>query len=77
MNFSYVKSICLIAAYIAGSNKDAIDNRLFLKQASGKLRRPNKTVDTKIQVSGQNLLGKTKKFPVERFFGIADYLLSI
>lgn len=40
------------------------------------MRRAIKT-DPKSQTAGQNLMGKTKKFPIERFFGIVDFLLSI
>jgi hypothetical protein len=76
INFSYIKSVCLVAAFVAGFNRDIMDQRFFLKSVLGKMRRTTKA-DPKSQVAGQNLMGKTKKFPIERFFGIADFLLSI
>lgn len=34
LNFSYMQSLVLISAYVAGSNKEAQDTRTFLKEAS-------------------------------------------
>ncbi|CDW82255.1 UNKNOWN [Stylonychia lemnae] len=77
INFSFMQSMCLIAAYLAGKNKEYLDQRMFGRGSNAKLRRigPGKT-EAKNQPN-QMLLGKTKKFQYERFASIIDYLLSL
>lgn len=34
LNFSYIQSLILISAYVAGNNKEAFDTKMFLKELS-------------------------------------------
>lgn len=38
INFSYLQSMCLIAAYLSGANKEAMDSRIFTKQQHKKMK---------------------------------------
>jgi hypothetical protein len=39
VNFSFMQSLCLIGAYLAGANKEQIDNRIFSNRVQGKMRK--------------------------------------
>ena len=76
-NFSYLQSIIIIAAYLAGSNKESGDCKMFeidrTRQRS-KMGNANKNFDEK---KGQHMVGKTKRFVIDRLAGIVDYLTSL
>ncbi len=38
INFSYLQSMCLIAAYLSGANKETMDSRIFTKQQHKKIK---------------------------------------
>jgi hypothetical protein len=76
INFSYMQSLCLIGAYLAGANKEKIDNKIFVKTQQ-KIRKNFKGFDTKASDKGVLQLGKTKKFGSERFFAIVDFLIAL
>jgi hypothetical protein len=67
-----MQSIILIGAFIAGSNKESTDIRLFDKDVSKfKMRSgANKVINS-------NLMGKTRRFSIDRLEAIVDYLSSI
>ena len=69
-----MQSILLISAFIAGSNKEATDIKIFeTDQTKYRLRKGNAN-DAK---KGVNLLGKTRRFSLDRLVAIADYLASL
>lgn len=68
-----MQSIFLIAAYIAGHNKDSIDSRMFSFERKKFIQRKSKK-DNKNNVG---IVGKTKKFGIERIFAIVDYFVSL
>ena len=72
--FSFMQSIILIAAFLAGSNKESTDIRLFDIDRS-KFR--CKTGNANQAKPGANLLGKTKRFGIDRLTAIVDYLSSL
>ena len=77
LNFSYLQSIILIASYIAGSNKEQTDVKLFDVDRT-KLRSRNLNANTAASnKQGTNLVGKTKRFSIDRLIAIVDYLSSL
>jgi len=68
-----MQSIALIAGYIAGMNKESMDCKLFEKDRA-KIRntKQKETQSTKTQAI---LLGKSKKFNIDRYFAILDFIL--
>lgn len=46
INFSFMQSICLIAAYLAGANSEKHDGKIFTKLGSRTRRQP-KAAETK------------------------------
>eukprot|EP00347_Sterkiella_histriomuscorum_P014360 403361169 len=81
MNFTYMQSLCLIAAYLAGANKECIDQRMFQNRSISTRSKKGltnvKSDQQKQPGQGQFMLGKTKKFYFERYAGIIDYLVSL
>ena len=77
-NFSFMQSLILIAAYIAGSNKESTDGRLF-EMEKGRHRRVAHQNNTNQahKDGGQYLLGKTKRFSFDRLLAITQHLASI
>ena len=70
MNFSFLQSLALCAAFITGMNKESQDIRLFDKTQKSKPR-------NQANKEGQPaLVGKSKRFTLERFCAILDYLIS-
>ena len=77
VNFSYMQSMALIAAYICGINKESTDLRMFEKSTMHK-QRTNKTSTKKPEAKDKAyLLGKSKRFTLERYSAVLDYLMSI
>lgn len=71
-----MQSIVLLAAYIAGTNKESTDTRLFDVERSkwrgargGPNNMPNATGGVKSQST--LLVGKTKRFTIDRLVAIA------
>lgn len=76
INFSFLQSLVLIAAYICGLNKESQDIRMFEARNETKRRAAtNKKKET--DKSQPNMLGKSKRFNLERFTAVLDYLMSI
>ena len=74
MNFSYMQSLALCAAYITGINKESSDVKIFEKRTQG-----GKSKAVKPQGSGKDgigMVGKSKRFSLERYSAILDYLIS-
>lgn len=71
-NFNFMQSLILICSYIAGQNKETTDLKMFQKERS-------KKGGGKAKADKQNafLMGKTKKFGMERVTSIIDCLLSL
>ena len=70
-----MQSIILISAFICGNNKEGTDIRLFEVDASKyKMRKGS---SNKEQKAGANLLGKTRRFGIDRLMAVADYLASL
>lgn len=76
-NFSFMQSLILIAAYIAGSNKESTDVRLFEMEKSRQRRGGNQNNTNATKDGGQFLLGKTKRFSLDRLLAIAQHLASL
>ena len=74
MNFSYMQSLALCAAYITGMNKESSDMKIF--DRTHKSGKPKNTKQTKMTQAAQNMIGKSKRFSLERFSAILDYLVS-
>ena len=75
INFTFLQSMALIAAYVTGMNKESLDCKLFDKDKS-KMRANKQKADTNTKQKAI-LTGKTKKFGIDRYFAILDFLLSI
>jgi hypothetical protein len=75
-NFSYLQSMVLIAGFLAGSNKESGDCKMFEvdKSKQRSKQNANKALDEK---GGTHLVGKTKRFVVDRLAAIVDYLTSL
>lgn len=72
-----MQSMALIAGYIAGLNKEAMDCKIFGNERSkGRTQQVSKEA-TQNQLKKQALLGKSKKFNIDRYVAILDYLLLI
>lgn len=74
INFSYMQSMILISAFIAGSNKETTDLRLFEVDRS-KYRK--QTGNANKQKAQQYMMGKTRRFSLDRVSAILDYLTSL
>ena len=76
-HFSFMQTMVLIAAYVAGINKESTDLRMFELSRQGKPRaRQMKAPQAKPQQS-VNLKGKSRKFALERLTAILDFLLRL
>ena len=76
-NFSFMQSMALIAGYIAGLNKESMDCKIFGNDRS-KARTQQATREvTQNQLKKQALLGKSKKFNIDRYVAILDFLLLV
>jgi len=75
-----MQSLALISAYVAGINKESLDLKMFEKdRARRQLNRQQKQTaydmqDAKYKVM---MMGKSKKFTLERFSAIFDYFVSL
>lgn len=76
-NFSFMQSLILIAAYIAGSNKESTDARLFEMEKRGRRGGTQNMTNAPPKEGGQFLLGKTKRFSLDRLLAIAQHLASL
>ncbi len=66
--------MALIAGYIAGMNKESMDCKLFEKDRS----RIRNTKQKEIQATKKGFqLGKSKKFNIDRYFAILDFILFL
>lgn len=73
INFSFMQSMVLISAYLAGHNKERMDGKVFSRE-----KQKIKHVKSRVEKNpGQCLIGKTKKFGIERLCAIIDYLVSL
>ena len=67
-----MQSLALCAAYITGVNKESSDMKLFGNKATSKkgaaVKKQTQTRD--------NMAGKSKRFNLERYSAILDYLIS-
>ena len=74
-NFSYLQSIFLIAAFIAGSNRESTDIKLFeIDKSKFRIKNTTNNAGTK---NGVHLAGKTKRFSIDRLIAIVDYFSSL
>ena len=77
INFSFLQSIALISAYICGINKESYDLKIF-ENKGGKIRMQSFKRETALKDKHQPyLLGKSKRFTLERFTAVLDFLLSL
>lgn len=77
VNFSFLQSLVLIAAYICGINKESYDIKLFENRSGAKLRQVQSKGPGKQDKSQPYMLGKSKRFNLDRFTAILDFLLSL
>ena len=77
VNFSYMQSMALIAGYICGINKESTDLRIFEKTMQHKLRNTKGSSKKTTEKDKAYLLGKSKRFTLERYSAVLDYLMSI
>jgi len=68
-----MQSVALIAGYIAGMNKESMDCKLFDKDRAKMKNTKQKEIQT--NKSQAILLGKSKKFSIDRYFAILDFIL--
>ena len=76
-NFTFLQSLALIAAYLAGSNKETLDLKLFTRNQTKVKKQRTLGTDSKSQAQGELLIGKTKKFTSERLLSILDFIFAI
>jgi hypothetical protein len=71
-----LQSIIIIAGFLAGSNKESGDIKMYEIDRSKKRTHANanKALDEK---TGTHLVGKTKRFVVDRLNAIVDYFISL
>ena len=74
MNFSYMQSLALCAAFITGMNKESTDLRIF--DRSNKQNRLKNSKQSKKTQAALNMVGKSKRFSLERYAAVLDYLVS-
>lgn len=74
VNLSYLQSIILISAFIAGSNREATDIKLFEMDKSKYRFKKGSAIE---RGQGASMLGKTRRFTLDRLIAIADYLASL
>ena len=74
MNFSYMQSLALCAAFITGMNKESTDLRIF--DRSNKQNRMKNSKQSKKTQAALNMVGKSKRFSLERYAAVLDYLVS-
>lgn len=73
-NFNFLQSMALLAAHIAGTNKESIDTKMFqVDRAKLRQQKQKEARETK----GPLLLGKSKRFPLDRYLAILDYLVTL
>lgn len=76
-----MQSIVLLAAYIAGTNKESSDVRLFdverSKWRGGRGHQAGGQVAPTSKTQGALLVGKTKRFTIDRLVAIAQFLASM
>lgn len=75
-NFSFLQSIILISSFLAGSNKESTDTKLFEMDRS-KRGMHNANRNQNNVKNGVTLFGKTKRFGIDRLISIVDYLISL
>ncbi len=73
MNFSYMQSLSLCAAYVTGMNKESSDMRIFDRS---NMNKPKAGGAGKAAKGKQAFVGKSKRFTLERFSAVLDYLIS-
>ena len=73
MNFSYMQSLALCAAYITGMNKESTDMKIF--ERSNKSKKGGNT-GAGANKEGKSMVGKSKRFTLERYAAVLDYLIS-
>ena len=73
VNFSYMQSLALCAAYITGVNKESSDLKMF--DRSNKTSKQGKKMGPSGNHSA-NMVGKSKRFGLDRFSAVLDYLVS-
>ena len=73
MNFSYLQSLALCAAYITGTNKESTDMKIF--ERSNKNKKGGNT-GAGANKEGKSMVGKSKRFTLERYAAVLDYLIS-
>jgi hypothetical protein len=79
-NFSYLQSIILISSFIAGSNKESTDIKLFeIDKSKFRMRTGAANASKTTNAGGQqmHLVGKTKRFVIDRLIAIVDYFTSL
>jgi hypothetical protein len=69
--------MALAAAYIAGLNKESVDRKMFTNYKHKDKKVPVKKELTEEQRVKMGLLGKSKKFSIERFVAILDYFVML
>ena len=73
MNFSYLQSLALCAAYITGTNKESTDMKIF--ERSNRSKKGGNT-GAGANKEGKSMVGKSKRFTLERYAAVLDYLIS-
>lgn len=72
-NYGYMQTMILVAAYIAGVNKESTDLKMFDPKVRTKKQQNRQAKHKAIS----NMKGKTKKFSLERLTAVLDYLLRL
>ena len=78
VNFSFMQSMALIAAYIAGMNKESSDIKLFDKsqQKHRQQQQPQKEQFNRKE-QRHLMVGRSKRFSTDRFLAILHYFLLL
>lgn len=77
VNFSFVQSLALCAAYIAGMNKESTDVKLFDVTARRKHHQQQREQQGKPKEQKQLMVGRSKRFSTDRYLAIIDYLMPL
>mmetsp|Transcript_22492 Transcript_22492/g.30105 ORF Transcript_22492/g.30105 Transcript_22492/m.30105 type:complete len:87 (+) Transcript_22492:1599-1859(+) len=76
MNFSFMQSLALCAAYITGMNKESTDMKIFDRSNKAKNKNSGGNAGNGGNKDSKQITGKSKRFTLERFSAVLDYLIS-
>lgn len=72
-----MQSVALMAGYIAGTNKESMDCKLFDRDKAKTKAQKQQKEPAAEEKKKNKMMGKSKKFNIDRYFAIIDFILSM